>query len=502
MSTPSRRRGRAAIAAAAAATGVAAWLACAGTAGAVTYSGTYAIRNARVIDGTGAPATEHVTVLIDGDRITRIGHDLDVGDRQVLDATGLTLLPGLIDSHVHLNSVPGAMLRKDPRELYERLRRTELPAYVAAGVTTVLDAATPKDFLAWAREQIAASGAGPDILMLAPFLTPAGGYFGDARMRGEAFDELWEPIDSPERLVAELDAARGVPGVVGTKVTMEKGFGPFDVWPVFDSTMRARIREEAGARGLPIFVHSMSDPEHQLALDLAPKVMVHAGYQDDAPSADTLARMRDERVAVISTLSVTDQFLIKSEPSRLDDPILRLVTPPLEIGGARDAAAWDQIGLATAELSVPSWVPGFVPRLSTRFYLSDWMLRRRVALAKNGLRAIRDAGIPILMGTDSGCWPVFTALFHGFTSLREVELLGEAGLTPMEAILASTSVPARVLGVDGDVGTVAVGKRANLLLVKGNPLADLATIRNVTWTVKAGVARTPQDWMASAGAMP
>lgn len=469
---------------------------------AASYSGTYAIRNARVIDGTGAPATEHVTILIDGDRISRIGHDLEAGDRQVLDATGLTLLPGLIDSHVHLDSVPGARFRKDPRELYERLRGAELPAYVAAGVTTVLDAAAPKDFLAWAREQVAATGAGPDILMLAPFLTPAGGYFADSQMRGEAFDELWEPIDSPERLVAELDAARGVPGVVGTKVTMETGFGPFDVWPVFDATMRARIRDEAAARGLPIFVHSMSDPEHQLALDLAPKVMVHAGYQDDEPSAETLARMRDERVAVISTLSVTDQFLIKTEPSRLDDPILRLITPPLELASARDADAWDQIGLATAELSVPGWMPRFVPRLSTSFYLSDWMLRRRVALAKQGVRALRDAGIPILMGTDSGCWPVFTALFHGFTSLREVELLGEAGLTPMEALLASTSVPARVLGVDGDVGTVAVGKRANLLLVKGNPLADLSTIRNVAWTVKAGVARTPQDWMASAGVLP
>lgn len=495
---PARRR----LGATAATAMITALLAGAGTSGAVTYSGTYAIRNARVIDGTGAPAAEHVTILVDGDRITRVGHDLDVGERQVLDATGLTLLPGLIDSHVHLNSVPGAMIRKDPRDVYERLRRTELPAYVAAGVTTVLDAAAPKDFLAWAREQVAATGAGPDILMLAPFLTPAGGYFGDASMRGEAFDELWEPIDSPERLVAELDAARGVPGVVGTKVTMEKGFGPFDVWPVFDATMRARIREEAAARGLAVFVHSMSDPEHQLALDLAPKVMVHAGYQDDAPSAETLARMRDERVAVVSTLSVTDQFLIKADPSRLDDPILRLITPPVEIASARDAGAWDAIGLATARLSVPSWVPDFVPRLSTRLYLSDWMLRRRVALAKQGVRALRDAGIPILMGTDSGCWPVFTALFHGFTSLREVELLGEAGLTPMEALLASTSVPARVLGIDADVGTVTVGKRANLMLVKGNPLADLATIRNVVWTVKAGVARTPQDWMASAGALP
>ena len=78
--------------------------------------------------------------------------------------------------------------------------------------------------------------------MLAPFLTPKGGYFGDEKLRGASFDALWEPVDGPERLVSHLDAARGVPGVVGVKVTMEKGFGPFDVWPVFDAQMRARIR--------------------------------------------------------------------------------------------------------------------------------------------------------------------------------------------------------------------------------------------------------------------
>lgn len=472
----------------------------ASTSSATAYSGSYAITHARLVDGTGGPPAEDVTIWIDGDRIARIGRDLDSVGREVLDASGLTVLPGLIDSHVHLDSVPGSMVRHDARDVYERLRRTELPAYVAAGVTTVVDAAAPKDFLAWAREQVAATGAGPDILMLAPFLTPKGGYFGDEKLRGASFDALWEPVDGPERLVSHLDAARGVPGVVGVKVTMEKGFGPFDVWPVFDAQMRARIRAEAAARGMPLFVHSMSDPEHQLALDLAPKVLVHAGYQDDQPSPETLTRMRDERVTVVSTLSVTDTFLMSHEPSRLDDPLLRLVTPPIEVETARDPASWDALATGTTEISMPSWVPRFVAPLATGYFLSERMLRKRVALAEQGVRALHDSGIAVIVGTDSGCWPLFSSLFHGFTTIREVELLVEAGLTPMQAIQAATSVPARVLGIDDEVGTVTAGKRANLVLVKGDPSTSISALRGVSWSIKSGVAHTPEEWMATPAA--
>ncbi len=477
-------------------------LACAAPNPAHAYAGAYAIVHARVVDGTGGPPAEDVTIWVDGDRIARIGRDLDSSGREILDATGLTVLPGLIDSHVHLNSVPGAVFRHDDRATYERLRRTELPAYVAAGVTTVLDAAAPKDFLAWAREQVAATGAGPDILMLAPFLTPKGGYFGDEKLRGQTFGDLWEPVDGPERLVSHLDAARGVPGVVGVKVTMESGFGPFDVWPVFDATMRARIRSEAAARGMPLFVHSMSDPEHRLALDLAPKVLVHAGYQDDEPSSETLARMRDERVTVVSTLSVTDTFLMRVEPSRLDDPLLGLVTPPIEIETARDPKSWDALSLGTAEISMPSWMPSFLAPLASSYFLSERMLRKRVALAEQGLRTLHESGITLIAGTDSGCWPLFSSLFHGFTTIREVELLVEAGLTPMDAIAAATSVPAGVLGIGDDVGTVTAGKRANLVLVKGDPLESISALRHVRWSIKSGIAHTPEDWMAMAQAAP
>ncbi len=463
---------------------------------ALAISGPLAIVHARVIDGTGAPPSENVTILIDGDRIARIGHELDTGSRAVIDASGLTLLPGLIDSHVHLDSVPGSMIRHDSPEAYQRLRSDELPAYVAAGVTTVLDAGAPKDLLAWARMQVEQTGAGPDVLMLAPFLTPLGGYFGDAKQRGDTFGNLWEPIDGPERLIHELDAVRGAPGVVGVKVTIERGFGPIDVWPIFDAAMRGRIRDETAARQMPVFVHSMSDEEHQRALELSPKVMVHSGYPDGSPSAETLRRMKAQGVTVMSTLTVYDLLLVRYERARLDDPLVVKLTPKVERDTANDDAAWDTVTRGVVDLSSPSWIPDFVRPLAGRFLFGERAFHSQVDHALRALSAIHDAGIPIALGTDSGCWPLLTSMFHGPSTIRELELLVRAGLSPMEAIVAATSVPAHMLGIDRETGTVSEGKRANLVLVKGDPLADISAMRHVTWSIKAGVAHTPDEWLA------
>jgi imidazolonepropionase-like amidohydrolase len=95
------------------------------------------------------------------------------------------------------------------------------------------------------------------------------------------------------------------------------------------------------------------------------------------------------------------------------------------------------------------------------------------------VRALHEAGVPLLAGTDYG---VPAHSLH-----RELELFVAAGLTPGEALRAATAVPARVMGLDADSGTVEVGKRADLLLVEGDPLADISAIRKGRWVVADGV---------------
>jgi imidazolonepropionase-like amidohydrolase len=111
------------------------------------------------------------------------------------------------------------------------------------------------------------------------------------------------------------------------------------------------------------------------------------------------------------------------------------------------------------------------------------------------VRKLHEAGIPIVVGTDSGNWPLMSYFFHGPTTLREIELLGESGLSAMEAIQAATVVPARMLNLSDEIGTIQVGKQADLVIVRGNPLEDLRALRSIEWTVQRGIAKSPRGWM-------
>ncbi len=455
------------------------------------------IVNARLIDGLGGPPIDGISILVEDGIITQVGKDIDPSGRSVLDASGMSVLPGLIDSHVHLNSVPGSLLRNDGRADYERMRAEQLRAYVASGVTTILEAAAPRDLHAWATELTSAGHPGPTILMLAPFLTPAGGYFADEELRNEAFQNLWPAIADARQLSRYMDAVTTNPNVVGVKVTMEKGAGPIAVWPIFTPEMRRQIRVEAAKRHLPIYAHSMSDPMHDLALDLSPKALVHAGYHDGAPTPETLAEIRRSGATVTSTLAIYDRLLIQWEREQLSEPLMKLVTPPEQIETADNDAAWAEVSLRLAQSSAPKWTPRFVLPMAARWFLSESAIRRRVASSKEALGQMHRAGIPIVLGTDSGCWPVFTTMFHGTTTLRELELLVDAGMTPLEAIVAATSRPAELHGVGDRVGSVEVGKQADLLLVRGDPSVDISAIYQIGWVLKSGVAKTPEGWMKS-----
>jgi len=107
-----------------------------------------------------------------------------------------------------------------------------------------------------------------------------------------------------------------------------------------------------------------------------------------------------------------------------------------------------------------------------------------------------DAGVPIVAGSDSGNWPIDPYHFHGPTLLREIELLGHAGLPAGDALAAATRIPARMLALENEIGTVEVGKRADLVVLRKDPLRDLRNLRTIRWTIKDGVAKAPAEWLA------
>jgi len=106
------------------------------------------------------------------------------------------------------------------------------------------------------------------------------------------------------------------------------------------------------------------------------------------------------------------------------------------------------------------------------------------------------AGIPIVAGTDSANWPLFLNYFHGASMILELEFLAKAGMAPLDIISSATRIPAEMMRKADDIGTVEVGKRADMIIAEADPLTDLRALRRLSWSVKDGEARTPAEWMA------
>jgi len=441
------------------------------------------IRHARVIDGLGNAPREDISILVRDGRIAAIGELPPAADVPVLDAAGASVLPGLIDSHVHLSVVPGATMRKDGPDTLHALRLQHLRAYLACGVTTVLDAGSEAEV---ARELIVALGGGapgPRALWLGPPFTPPDGYGDFSR-----------PVENASQVRAQFDVVQSIGGV-GIKVMLEAGWSPFSSLPMHSAKIRRAIVEEAARRMLPLYVHATSERDYGAALDMGAHALMHAPlYRDDELSPEFLTRMLRSGAYQVSTLSVMDGLRVEFEPERLDDPLIRLTVPASELATARDPKA-GRIHAESRVAQAASWLPPPARRAAAAYNFSDGAIREAVANARRALAAQNRAGIPIVVGSDSGNQPIVPYLFHGVLTLREIELLGGAGLSPAQAIAAATRTPARMLGLEQEIGTLEPGKRADLVIVRGDPLTDLRALRGVLWTVKDGVAKTPQEWM-------
>jgi imidazolonepropionase-like amidohydrolase len=120
-------------------------------------------------------------------------------------------------------------------------------------------------------------------------------------------------------------------------------------------------------------------------------------------------------------------------------------------------------------------------------------------LAMQSIRYLKEAGVPLVVGSDSGNWPLFPYYFHGPTTWRELRMLAEAGLSQPEILRAATVDAAEMLGLSDHISAVDVGKVADLLVVRDDPLVDVEkSMRSLQYTIRAGVARTPDGWTAAA----
>lgn len=435
----------------------------------------------QIWDGV-APTAIRADLWLHDDRIVGIGTGLDApANAQRIDITGSTVVPGLIDAHVHLSMDPGATWRSDTAETREMLLEAHLRAYLASGVTTILDPAVRPVESSRIQAALSRGVPGPEYLHLGTAFSPLGGY-------PAVVVPGFPTVDSEIEVEAQLDEVLRQ-GAIGAKIAIEDGMvGP--IWDVFRPELLDAIHDGAKSRHLPLYVHAMSPEEQGLALErLQPHAMVHPL---DRPHAPTIKKIVEAGVFEVTTLSVYDMAYFGYDESRLAAPLWQATVPEIE---KATATASDQPA-RYQETMIRTTLPGlpFTKAVAaSRLPLS--MVQTRLKRANRAIRALAKAGVPLVMGSDSGNWPIFPYLFHGPTSIREIELLGEAGLTPVEALRAATSTAARMLGREGDIGTIAPGARADLVVVEGNPLDSLAQLRSIKLTIRAGQAHTPTEWL-------
>ncbi len=382
--------------------------------------------NVAVFDGEELHAPTNV--LVEGGVITALGEGTVAPEgAEVIDGSGMTLMPGLIDAHVHAFTA-------------EALQQA-----LMFGVTTVLDMFTDEAFAQAMREEQAAEGAPAraDLYSAGALATAPGGH-------GTQFGLDIETLESPED-AGPWVAGRVAAGADYVKAVIETGAEMNLDYATLDAETLRAVVEAAHAAGLLVVTHVQTLEAARTALEAGTDGFAHV-FSDAVPDAGFVQELVEAGAFVIATLSVFQSV-------GANDPI--------------DST------LAEDERFAPYLAPLDLQSLGSPFHGFEAL---SVDNARGAVRLLHEAGVPILAGTDAP--NPGTAL--GASMHRELELLVGSGLTPTEALAAATSVTAETFGLT-DRGRIATGMVADLLLVSGDPTSDILATRDIAGVWKRGV---------------
>jgi imidazolonepropionase-like amidohydrolase len=423
------------------------------------------LTHVRVIDGTGAAPKLDQTVVIRDGNIAAIGPSASTtppAGATVVDLTGKSIIPGLVMVHEHLYYPTGP-------QVYGQLGQSFIRLYLAGGVTTMRTGGNVNGFMDLNLKRLIDEGqaAGPAIDATAPYLNGPNTFL---QMRA------LKDADDTRRQVAYW---------------ADMGATSFKAYMSITRAQLGAAVAEVHARGLKITGHLCSvtyaeaadlgidNLEHgflastDFVANKQPDVCPGQGQGQQAvaaldengePFKALVKKLVDKKVTLTSTLTVFETFT----PGRPLPPGLDVLTPQLK-------EQFEKTHARTAENAKSNYIALFPKALRLE-------------------RAFVKAGGQLVAGTDpTGGGGVIP----GYSNQRQIELLVEAGFTPLEAISIGTLNGARYLGRDARVGSIAVGKQADLVVIDGNPAATIADIRKVTTVYKQGIGFDPAKLVES-----
>jgi imidazolonepropionase-like amidohydrolase len=448
------------------------------------FSGAANAEKIALVNGTLInPATSQIvrdaTIVIDGDRIAAAGDAKTIRpaaagkDAQVIDCKGKFILPGYIDTHVHFFQSGDLYTRPDAVDL-TKVRpyadeiawiKRNLPdtfaRYLRSGITSVVDVGGP--FWNFEVRKIAnATAKAPRVAVAGPLISSV------SRPQLDLGDPPIVKVDNPEQaheFVRKLAAQN--PDLVKIWYIVDKDH-PVDS---FRPIVRATI-EESHARKIRVAVHATELETARAAVEEGADVLVHSVI--DKPVDDALVKLLKDRHTLLCPTLVVFERYGRTFANKLN------LTPEEKAWGNPEVIAT----LDVTKLRADQLPDRIKTALSNPNEALD-RIKKVYGVALKNLKSLEDAGVTIAAGTDAGN----IGTIHGPALFREFQLMKEAGLTPMQILQCATTNAAKLFGGEtgAHIGKIDNGNFADLIILKSNPIDDIANASDIDSVIKNGM---------------
>jgi imidazolonepropionase-like amidohydrolase len=409
---------------------------------------TWTIEHVGLIDGRGTPLQRDMTVVVDGERIASVLPSAVAGSARgkVIDGRGKVLMPGLMDIHIHLRGVLPGLNADGTHKTDPALAESLLASYLYLGFTTVLDLGNPPEHIVRERiEERAGRIRSPRIFAAGNMVVYPGAKGDSVGIRIADFER-----DKP---LLDRHIALQQPDIV--KLTLdEQGWGDTPMVPLMSAPLLRQIIEYYNLRGIRSTVHVTNELRSLEAIYAGADSLAHPVIQ--GPETDAFVKlMAAKKIPFATTLTIGDNYS-------------RLVDHP-------------------EFLDQPDYVASFSPaerqrqktELREQYRGRYWTTWRKIMLPVNqeNIARIVQAGGIAALGTDQSSGPA---------AHREMQLLVQAGLTPLQVITIATGNAAVFLGKADVLGTVEPTKLADLVLLNADPTTDIERTRDIAFVMKNG----------------
>jgi imidazolonepropionase-like amidohydrolase/ABC-type multidrug transport system permease subunit len=430
---------------------------------------TYLIRGARIFVGNGK-VIESGSILIRNGKIAEVyegeGPDPRTVKATLVEAAGKTVLPGLIDVHVHLVA-PGGFYADMSKYNPEAHMLRNLAAYLYSGVTAIRSVGDPLDLVLKVRSSVnSGERLGAELFTCGPLFTAQGGhgteYFKDLppniREQAEAqFTRIPTSVEEARRQVDDLKHS----DVDCIKAVLEAGGGS-SVFNRLDGAIFQAIAQEVHAQRLPLAVHTGDIRDVTDAVSAEADSIEHGSFREPIPDS-LFQQMASKKIFYDPTLSVGEAFrdFAAGKTDLLKRSLVQQVGPTDLIEGTEKA-------MASADIE------------PIREHIAQFPIDVEIG-RQNLVRASKN-GVNLVTGSDAGNF----LILHGPTVQHELVLWVHAGIPPAVALQAATYNAARLLRAENHIGSIRVGNDADLLLVDGNPLEDITAVERISIVVFKG----------------